>query len=49
MDFKEGEAIEIKALRRRNQWLREVASDKDCNVPPPTVVFEENPEEPVTE
>ena len=49
MDFKEGEAIEIQALRRRNQWLREVASDKDCSLPPPTVVFEEKPEEPKTE
>ena len=45
MDFKEGEAIEIKALRRRNQWLREVASEKDCTVPPPTVVFEDEPED----
>ena len=41
MDFKEGEAIEVDALRRRNQWLREVAGDKDCSLPPPTVVFED--------
>ena len=49
MDFKEGEAIELQALRRRNQWLREVAGDKDCSLPPPTVVFEEKPEEVTTE
>ena len=44
MDFKEGEAIEVQALRRRNQWLREVAANKDCELPTPTVVFEEEPE-----
>ena len=41
MDFKDGEAVEIQALRRRNQWLWEVASDKDCFIPPPTVVFKD--------
>ncbi len=46
MDFKEGEAIELQALRRRNQWLREVAADKDCSVPPSKFLFEPKPEEP---
>lgn len=45
MDFKEGEAIEIKALRRRDQWLREVASNKDCVVPPSKFKFEDEPQE----
>jgi hypothetical protein len=45
MDFKDGEAVEINALRRRNQWLREVASEKDCSIPPPTVVFEDKPDD----
>lgn len=44
MDFKDGEATEIEALRRRNMWLREVASDQDCHLPPPQVVFEDKPE-----
>lgn len=41
MDFKEGEATELQALRRRNQWLREVASDKACQVPQSQFVFAE--------
>lgn len=41
MDFKEGEATELQALRRRNQWLREVASNKDCQVPQSQFVFDE--------
>jgi hypothetical protein len=41
MDFKEGEATELQALRRRNQWLREVASTKDCGVPASQYVFDE--------
>ncbi len=49
MDFKEGEAIEIQALRGRNQRLREVAADKDCSVPPSKFQFEEKPEEPKPE
>ena len=43
MDFKDGEGVEIQALRRRNQWLREIAYEKDCSIPPSTVVFEEEP------
>ncbi len=43
MDFKEGEATELQALRRRNQWLREVASTKNCNVPASQYVFDERP------
>lgn len=43
MDFKEGEATELQALRRRNQWLREVASNKDCNIPRSQLVFSEKP------
>ena len=45
MDFKEGEAIELQALRRHNQWLREVAADNDCYVPPSSIVFEDEPED----
>ncbi len=43
MDFKEGEATELQALRRRNQWLREVASNKDCQIPQSQFVFDERP------
>ena len=43
MDFKEGEAMELQALRRRNQWLREVASNKDCDIPRSQLVFDEKP------
>lgn len=43
MDFKEGEATELQALRRRNQWLREVASDKSCNIPRSRYVYDEKP------
>ena len=43
MDFKEGEATELQALRRRNQWLREVASTKDCSIPRSQFVFDEKP------
>jgi len=43
MDFKDGEAVEIQALKRRNQWLREIAYEKDCGLPPPTEVTEEMP------
>ncbi|MEE8188252.1 MAG: hypothetical protein V3T80_03500 [Kiloniellales bacterium] len=43
MDFKEGEATELQALRRRNQWLREVASGKDCSIPASQFVFNERP------
>ncbi len=43
MDFKEGEATELQALRRRNQWLREVASTKDCSIPASQYVFDERP------
>ena len=45
MDFKEAEATEIQALRRRNQSLREIAGTKGCAIPPPTVVFEEAPQD----
>lgn len=45
MDFKEAEATEIQALRRRNQWLREVAANNTCTLPPPTIKFEEAPAE----
>jgi hypothetical protein len=43
MDFKEGEATELQALKRRNQWLREVATDKGCEVPPSKFVVEDKP------
>lgn len=43
MDFKEGEATELQALRRRNQWLREVASTKDCSISASQYVFVEKP------
>ncbi len=46
MDFKEGEAIELRALQRRNEWLRETAADKSCAVPPPRIVFEDKLEQP---
>ena len=42
MDFKDGERIEIDALRKRNMWLREVAYNNDCSIAPPTVVFEDD-------
>ena len=32
MDFKDGEATEIQALQRRNQWLSELAFEKDCQI-----------------
>ena len=41
MDFKDAEAIEIRALRKRNQWLRGVASKKDCSLPPSKYKFED--------
>ncbi|MDH3909956.1 MAG: hypothetical protein OEU09_01580 [Rhodospirillales bacterium] len=34
MDFKDAEAIEIKALERRNRWLRELGAKKECDIPP---------------
>ncbi len=40
MDFKDAEAIEIQAYRRRNLWLGEVAGSKKCSLPPPQVQFE---------
>ena len=43
MDFKEGEATEIKALRRRNQWLREAAANKNCEVPPSKFLVQDKP------
>lgn len=43
MDFKDGERIDIEALRRRNMWLREVAAKNDCTLPPAAVVFEKKP------
>ena len=49
MDFKDAEKIEIKALRRRNQWLREVASNKDCSIPPSKYRFEDRPARAVEE
>ncbi|MSO74768.1 MAG: hypothetical protein EXQ99_06435 [Alphaproteobacteria bacterium] len=41
MDFKDAEYTEIQALRRRNLWFREVASNNNCSLPPPTIQFEE--------
>ena len=41
MDFKDAEEIEIRALRKRNQWLREIASDRDCSVPPSRYKFQD--------
>ena len=41
MDFKDAEELEIKALRRRNQWLREVAHNNDCAPPPSKLESEE--------
>ena len=41
MDFKDAEEIEIRALRKRNQWLREIASDRDCSVPLSRYKFQE--------
>ncbi len=43
MDFKDAEEIEIRALRKRNQWLREVASNKDCSLPPSKYKFQDKP------
>ena len=34
MDFKDAEGIEVRALQRRNSWLRQVAAQKNCEVPP---------------
>jgi hypothetical protein len=44
MDFKDAEELEIKALRDRNVWLREVAHRKSCNMPPPKVIIQDKPE-----
>jgi hypothetical protein len=35
MDFKDAEGTEIQALKRRNNWLREVAARNQCDLPPP--------------
>ncbi len=45
MDFKDAEAIEIRALRKRNQWLRELAHRKGCTVPPPKIQWQEESDE----
>lgn len=45
MDFKDAEEIEVRALRRRNQWLREVASNNDCQVAPSKFIFQDEPPE----
>lgn len=45
MDFKDAEELEIRALRRRNQYLREIAYNKGCSIPPSTLKFEEKPSE----
>ncbi len=45
MDFKDAEELEIKAYRDRNLWLGELASGKDCVLPPPRIQFEEKPED----
>ena len=46
MDFKDAEEMEIKAYRDRNLWLREVAANEDCNVPPSNIQFQDEPPEP---
>ena len=38
MDFKDAEATEIQALKRRNTWLREVAAKNRCELPPPLFI-----------
>ena len=43
MDFKDGERIEIQALRRRNNYLRQIAFSKECTLLPARVEFEEKP------
>ena len=48
MDFKDAEELEIKAYRDRNLWLGEVASGKDCVLPPSRIQFEEKPEDETT-
>ncbi len=42
MDFKDAERIEIDALRRRNNLLREYASEKECTLGAPRFKFEED-------
>jgi hypothetical protein len=43
MDFKEGEATDLQALSRRNRWLREVAVDNGCDIPPPKYLVDGRP------
>ncbi len=39
-DSAEDEALLLAALKRRNQWIRQVAFEKtDCRLPPPRYVF----------
>ena len=45
MDFKDAEELEVKALRDRNLWLRELAHRKKCTLPPPKIKFQEKPDE----
>ncbi len=45
MDFKDAEELEIKALRDRNLWLRELANQKKCTLPPPKLKFQKIPDE----
>lgn len=45
MDFKDAEELEVKALRDRNLWLRELASRQDCSMPSSRIKFIERPDE----
>ena len=46
LDTGDAEMVEMEALRERNRWLMQVASDKECNISPPPMPVEAEPDEP---
>ncbi len=45
MDFKDAPELEIRALRQRNQRLREIANNNDCSLPASKLKFQDEPPE----
>ena len=45
MDFKDAEELEIRALRQRNQRLREIAYNNECSLPASKLKFQDEPPE----
>lgn len=41
MDFKDAEELEIRALRNRNQRLREIAYNNECSLPASKLKFQD--------